>query len=144
MEYRKPQSSQIEMILDVITDADPLEREGSRDIILERIKEGHLLCAFEKTHIVGFLGWKENFENVPGSWYLEQITIKKELRGMGIGKKLLEHFMAQYKSQFSVIYGHIQTHNERSQNLFLHSGWSIDEEKKNERPGEIRVKYVSS
>ena len=76
---------------------------------------------------MGFLGWDTTFKNTPEYWYLEQITIRKDYRGKGIGKDLVRYFLDLCReSGVKKIYAHVQEHNIRSLKMFLSTGWQIN------------------
>ena len=66
------------------------EKEGSaKNAVLEGINSGNLYVALEKGRCIGFVYYipEGAFHSFP---YLHLIAVKKEHRGQGVGKKMIE------------------------------------------------------
>ncbi len=68
----------------------------AKEYLSSYIKKGILIVAEEKKEIIGFISGEFMLGNV---LWIDAITIKKEMRGRGLGKKLFNEFRKQCKKK---------------------------------------------
>jgi len=116
---RLARESEIFTLIDCIGGLTQEERIKSTETMSRRIGEGRLLGIFQHTTPIGFIGWSAGYHDDPSAVFIEQITIRKDLRGLGMGKKVLQVFIDMCRvSQVTKIYAQVDQDNERSLALF--------------------------
>ncbi|MFA7216684.1 MAG: GNAT family N-acetyltransferase [Candidatus Paceibacterota bacterium] len=139
---RKAKIKDLSEIMDVIRDVNEKAQQESKEIIVKRISEEQLLCYELDQKIIGFLGWDNKYKEDFDNWYLEQITVHKDYRGQGVGKKFILYFLDFCrKNGVKKVYGNVQEHNERSLKMFLNTGWIINKEKDKNTKNEITIEF---
>lgn len=142
IDYKIARQEDSDEIMEVINDVDIEDRKQSRNKIVERISVNQLLCVLEDDKIIGFLGWDTKFQDNPEYWYLEQITIHPDYRGKGIGQNFVKYFLDICReAKVKKIFAHVQDHNERSFNMFLKVGWTINTESDKKVRDEITIEF---
>ena len=137
--FRFADHGEITGLIDVISNLSEEEKEKSKKIMADRINQNQLICVIYDNKIAGFIGWAKNYGGDSQSWFIEQITVKNDLRGNGIGSKLLSYFLEFCKKEkISSVYASVQNKNERSLNMFRGAGGIITKDKK----GDNIVKFI--
>ena len=140
--YRKAEQEDLDEIMEVINDISSEDREESREKIIDRISKDQLLCSALDNKIIGFLGWDTKFQDNLEYWYLEQITIHPDYRGKGIGQNFVKYFLDFCREQkVKKLFAHVQKHNERSLNMFLNTGWTVNTEFDKKVRDEITIEF---
>lgn len=129
--------------MSVINDVSEEAQKYSKEKISKRISEDQLLIYEIDQKIIGFLGWDTKHKENPNNWYLEQITIRKDYRGQGIGKDLVRYFLDfSRKNEINKIYAHVQERNTPSLSMFLNTGWKINDDPDKKVEKEITIEYL--
>lgn len=143
MTIRKAEAEDLDGIMVVISDVNEEAQKESKEKISERISEDQLLIYEIDQKIIGFLGWNSKYQNNPDNWYLEQITIHKDYRGQGIGKDFIRYFLDFCrKNGVKKVYAHVQDHNTPSLNMFLNTGWEINDDLDKKADKEKRLNFL--
>lgn len=90
-----------------------------------------LTCELDD-EVIGYLGLK-TYPVLPKGIYIEQIAIKSEHQGLGIGKRLIKNAITKAKEQgYEAIYANCKKINQLSHKVFLESSFKEYEMKEDE------------
>lgn len=122
IEFRIAKPDDFLQITNIVND------KKSEATITERIKQKQILCAIKKDEIIGFLGWDKRYAENKTAWFIEQITVREDMRRRGVGTELLNCFLELCKrKRIHQVYATIQHHNNASLRLFQKIGGSVIE-----------------
>jgi len=116
-------------------DGYPMDIEASKKLFAEFLLDGNLGKAwliFLENEIVGYaiLTFVFSFEYGGRIAFLDELYIKEEARGKGIGKNTIAFVQEQArKAQLKIIYLEVEPHNEKAQQLYLSSQFEMHKRK---------------
>lgn len=117
--FRYLEVNDIPELLEIIDAIKIEEKEKSKNIFLERIRQKQLISILLKNKIVGFIGWSKNYNNNHRMWFIEQITIHSDFRRRGLGLSLLQYFLDICRFEnIQTVFASVSTSNEKSLNMF--------------------------
>lgn len=124
--FRVAMHTDLGQLLELIDDATEEQQRASKVTMTERIKTGKMFCATQGERIIGFIGWDTQYKKNPENWFIEQITVRKQYRGMGIGTSFLSYFVEHSKTSGAKrVFAHVQNHNINSLSMFERAGATI-------------------
>ena len=103
--------------IDYVADAVRRSELGETDMIAGRDKDGRVVC---------YGGAEYSIEQ--GSAKLWMLIVRPELRGLGIGTKLVEALEAVASNKVSRVYLNVEKHNQGARRLYERLGYQVESE----------------
>jgi ribosomal protein S18 acetylase RimI-like enzyme len=92
--FRFPKISDLPRIVEINVDGVKSEKKFyPRFFAKEIIPKKRAICAIINGKLIGSIFWYDEFLGRPKQWYVGQIIVDKDFRGMGIGDRLLKRFL---------------------------------------------------
>ena len=126
LQFRVGKSEDIETLVKINTDGDEEYRAINQAMFHELIKKQLVFIAEQNNVVVGLLYWRTEFLGRFNQWYLEQITVRNDARGKGIGVRLLRYFLGFAKEKgVEKVFADIHNDNYTSLQMALNAGGLI-------------------
>lgn len=140
IQFKTLETSQIEIVTQMMQDFYaidnyPIDIEVSKDLFKEFISDEKLGKAWlihSDNDIVGYviLTYVFSFEYKGKIAFLDELYIKENFRGKGIGKQTIDFIKEQASNQnVKLIYLEVENHNQNAQKLYLANDFEVHNRK---------------